>query len=340
MPYLPELSRIFDTTRRLVDPVLREVAGRPPAPLSRVLGYQFGWLDERGRPSAGNGGKGIRPALVLLCAEAAGGAPEEAVRAAAAVELVHNFSLAHDDIMDGDLTRRHRPTLWAAFGVPAATLAGDALLAMAIDVLVASGSPEVGPAVRCLATALVDLLDGQAVDIDFEKRHHVEREEYLAMVRGKTAALIGCACALGAMSARGPSAAVERLHAFGVHLGLAFQLIDDVLGIWGEPAVTGKPVGADLRGRKKTYPVVLALGSDSAAGREFAARYRRAEPLAEPEVAAAIDCLDRIGARERTNDEATAHLDAALRHLTAVAPTGRAAVSLAALARLMTEREQ
>jgi geranylgeranyl diphosphate synthase type I len=336
-PSRPSVPHVLGRTQDLVEPVLREAAARLPNPLSRAVSYQLGWLDEQGRP-VGGGGKGIRPALTLLCAEAAGGTAESAVRAAAAVELVHNFSLAHDDIMDGDTTRRHRRTLWAAFGVPAATLAGDALLALAVDVLATSETIDVAPAVRCLGQALVDLVEGQATDMDFETRDHVDCPEYLAMAGGKTAALIGCACALGAMCAGTDPAVVRQLRQFGWHVGLAFQMVDDVLGIWGDPAVTGKPARSDLRSRKKTFPVVLALTSSSAAGREFSALYRRAEPLGETDIEAAVRCLERTGGRELANREAHRQLDSALRCLAAAKPTAGAAADLAAITRLVTDR--
>ncbi|WP_245778179.1 polyprenyl synthetase family protein [Lentzea xinjiangensis] len=161
--------------------------------------------------------------MTLLSAEVVGGDATAAVRAAAVVELVHNFSLVHDDIIDGDAIRRHRPTAWAAFGVPSATLVGDALLVLAIDVLAATDSFDTGPAVRCLGQALSDLLAGQAADMEFEQRDEVGADEYLSMAEGKTSALLGCACALGAMSGGADPATVARLQQFGRHSGLAFR---------------------------------------------------------------------------------------------------------------------
>lgn len=184
--------------RSLVDPALREAVQRLPIPMRRAIGYQLGWFDEHGRPSEGSAGKGLRQALVLLSAEAVGGRAESAVHAAVAVELVHNFSLVHDDIMDGDETRRHRPTVWASFGVPVATLAGDALLALAFEVMVSSASATALPISRTLARALLELVRGQSEDVEFETRDDVRRDEYVRMATGKTAALFGCACAAGA----------------------------------------------------------------------------------------------------------------------------------------------
>lgn len=178
-------------------------------------------------------GKAIRPALALLSAEAVGGPAVAALRPAAAVELVHDFSLLHDDVMDGDRTRRHRPTAWTVFGVSPAILAGDALLTLAFDVLATGGHPVTAEATRIFSTAVQELLDGQSADVAFEERRDVGPAECLSMAVGKTGALLGCACGLGALFGGGDPEQVEHLVAFGRDLGLAFQLVDDLLGIWG-----------------------------------------------------------------------------------------------------------
>ncbi len=221
---------------------------------------------------------------MLLAAAAAGGSPREAVPAAVAVELVHNFSLLHDDVMDGDATRRHRPTAWRLFGIGAAILAGDALLTLALDVLAASGHPASGQAMRMLSAAVQDLVEGQSSDVAFERRDEVGLAECERMAASKTAALIGCACALGALFGGGDPERVQRLRVFGEHVGLAYQHVDDLLGIWGDPAATGKPVYSDLRSRKKSLPVVFALTSDTAGGRELAALYRGRGPLPDEDL--------------------------------------------------------
>ena len=179
--------------------------------LRRMAGYHFGWWDADGRPApATDGGKALRPALVLLAAQAAGGAPEPAVPAAVAVELVHNFSLLHDDIMDGDTTRRHRPTVWSVFGVSGGILAGDSLLALAFDVLAATGHPNAQLAMRALATAVQELVEGQALDVAFERRTDVTVAEWIRMAEGKTAALTGQSCAVGALFAKAQPVGLRR----------------------------------------------------------------------------------------------------------------------------------
>ena len=255
-----------------------------------------------------------------------------------AVELVHNFSLLHDDVMDGDATRRHRPTAWRLFGIGAAILAGDALLTLALDVLAASGHAESGRGMRMLSAAVQELVDGQSADMDFEQRDIVEPAECQTMAAHKTAALIGCSCALGALFGGASDAGVQRLRTFGEHLGLAFQHVDDLLGIWGDAEVTGKPVYSDLRNRKKSLPVVFAMASDSAAGRELVALYGRPGQLSDDEVARAASLVADAGGRDWSQAEADKLLAHALDQLDH-ADHGIAATELAALARLVTRRD-
>src|SRR5436309_10166874 len=159
------VADVLAWSKSLVDPALREAAERLPETMRRIAGYHFGWSDAAGEPTHGDGGKALRPALVLLCAEAAGGAAASAVPAAVAVELVHNFSLLHDDVMDGDTTRRHRPTVWRLWGSSNALLVGDALLALAAEVLLESPSPGAGAATRELMRATRRLVRGQVADL-------------------------------------------------------------------------------------------------------------------------------------------------------------------------------
>ena len=247
--------------------------------MRRIAEYHLGWCDEPGNPASAPAGKAIRPALALLSAEAAGGTTAAALPAAVAVELVHNHSLLHDDVIDGDRLRRHRPTAWAVFGIGPAILAGDAMLTLAFDVLGAGAGPRTSEALRLLGDAERALVDGQMADLAFESRGDVELEECMTMAHAKTAALMGCSCALGVLSATPDERAIGHARAFGERLGLAFQLIDDILGIWGDPAVTGKPAHSDLATRKKSLPVVAALTSDTAAGRRLAALYDSGDPL-------------------------------------------------------------
>lgn len=326
-------------SRGLVEPALRTAVDTLPVSMAHIAGYHLGWWDEHGQPVRVSGGKTIRPALALLSAQAVGGTATRAVPAAVAVELVHNHSLLHDDVMDRDLTRRHRRTAWSVFGINPAILAGDALLVLALDVLAGSGHPAAIDAIRMLTAAVQDLLNGQDADLSFEQRVDVELAECVQMAEGKTAALIGCACALGAVFGGGYPEQVTHLLGFGMRLGLAFQHVDDLLGIWGDPAVTGKPVHSDLCTRKKSFPVVAALTSHTPAGRELAALYHRDGPLYATDAAHAAELIDIAGGRAWSQAQADDLLTQAMRELHLASPALRAAAELGALARLATHRD-
>uniref|UniRef100_UPI001D131CCB polyprenyl synthetase family protein n=2 Tax=Streptomyces TaxID=1883 RepID=UPI001D131CCB len=300
----PDTTAAREALRRahaLVEPALLSWTDRLPTELRRIARYHFGWTDSAGLPDRGLSGKVLRPALVLGCAEAVGGSAEDALPPAVAVELVHNFSLLHDDILDGDTTRRHRATAWTVFGSPSALLTGDALLSHAFRVLAEDGSPRAAAAVADLADATTRLVDGENTDIGFESRERVPLDACLGMSEAKTAALLASSCALGALWAGAAPDRVESLRRFGHHLGLGFQITDDLLGIWGDPAVTGKPAGADLAARKKSLPVTAALGSEGSAARRLAALYRPLEadaPQETPErLAELAELVERAGGR-------------------------------------------
>ena len=323
----------------LVEPALQEAVHRLTPTLRQVVRYHFGWIEADGAPRADGGGKMLRPALVLLSAEAAGGPAERALPAAVAVELVHNFSLLHDDLMDGDVERRHRGTAWAVFGMPQAVLAGDALLALASDVLLDSASPGERWEVRCLAAATRQLISGQVDDVEFERRLDVTVDECLAMAAGKTSALLACAASIGAIAVGGPGAVAVALADFGLHLGLAFQLVDDLLGIWGRPEVTGKPVLADLRSGKKSMPVVAALRSGAPSAARLAELLADPGPRDEEDVVLAAKLVEEAGGREVTTAEADRQLTEALRCLDSVPMDGRVHDELTELARFVTARD-
>jgi geranylgeranyl diphosphate synthase, type I len=307
----PSLPRAMGLARELVTPALQKTVAQLCPDMSRVAGYHHGWLDADGRPTTSGGGKAIRPALVLLSAHAVGGSSEAAVPAAVAVELVHSFSLLHDDIMDGDTERRHRPTAWTVFGTSSAILAGDALLTAAVEILLDQPVEGARAAARCLSAATQRLITGQTADLDFERRDDVQLSECLAMAGDKTSALLNCASSLGAILAGGPPQVVSGLGRFGEHLGAAFQLVDDLLGIWGSPEVTGKPVLSDLRSRKKSLPVVSALRSGGIAAYQLTALYFRSDPLSEDELALAAELVEEAGGRQWAQQEAAAQLSAA-----------------------------
>jgi geranylgeranyl diphosphate synthase, type I len=255
------------------------------------------------------------------------------------VELVHNFSLLHDDIMDGDRERRHRATAWTVFGVGAAILAGDALLALANDMLLEDTAPGGPWAARCLSTAVQRLIAGQGEDLAFEKRGDVTLAECLEMAGDKTAALMACACTIGAVHVGAPPELAMGLAEFGGHVGLAFQLTDDLLGIWGAPEVTGKPVGADLLARKKSLPVVAALTSGTPAAAELADIMESTGTLSEDDVARATDLVVAAGGRQWAEQEADDRLAAATKSIEDIGLPTDVRAEFMAIAEFITARQ-
>ena len=332
-----DTPQVLDRCRTLVRPALREAVGRLHPWTGEMAAYAFGWCEVGGAPAVASGGKGVRQALAVLGAEAAGAPGRAGVAAAVAVELVHVFSLVHDDIMDGDAARRGRPTVWKAYGTGPAVLAGDALFALAVETLAVAAA---GPgAVRLLSVALGDLVRGQADDLLFAARPwtgpgRVRPGEYRAMAEHKTGALLGCAAALGAALGGAPPATAAALDRAGRHLGIAFQVVDDVLGVWGDPAVTGKPVHADLRERKKTFPVLAALDSPLPAARRLAALL---ESGGDPAEAAAL--VAEAGGRSAATAEARRHIAAGAAALADVRLEARAADELRSLMDFLVRRE-
>lgn len=325
--------------RQAVQPALQAALQRLD-PTSRAIAYyHFGWTDLDGNPTSSSGGKAVRPALALLSAEAAGAAPEVGLPGAVAVELVHNFSLLHDDLMDGDTERRHRPTVWAVRGAASAILTGDAMLSLAHEVLLDSDGPSAVAAARLLSEAVTELIRGQVLDLAFEQRNDVTLDECLDMAAGKTGSLLSASSAIGAVLAGAPRETVDALAGFGADLGLAFQLVDDVLGIWGEPTVTGKSVFSDLRARKKSLPVTYSITHGGAIGRELAAWLAAPEEPDEDSVRHAADLVEQAGGRRWALDEAHRRMAAGKQKLTDANVPDRVREELLSLARFIVTRE-
>ncbi|WP_438309633.1 polyprenyl synthetase family protein [Streptomyces sp. HUAS TT3] len=337
-----DADHVLRDAEALTHPALRAAVEGLPVGIRHPVGVHFGWWDQAGTPlEGGRAGKAVRPALVLTACEAVGGVREAGVAAAVAVELVHNASLLHDDIIDGDRLRRGRPAVWAALGVPAAILAGDALFLLAVQTVAEAPGPLGAAGPGMLTRAVQELIDGEYVDTLLEDREvaSVPVAEVTAMAQGKTGALIAASCALGAVAGGADEQRVGCLRAFGVHVGAAFQLIDDVLGIWGDPVRTGKPAGADLAARKKSLPIAAALASRCAAGRELGRLYSGSGPLGTAEVARAAGLVEEAGGRSWAVRAAERHTRQALEELAAARPQRTAAAELRALADLVTGRD-
>jgi geranylgeranyl diphosphate synthase type I len=325
-------------TRELVEAALRAAVDRLADDAMRLIAsYQLGWCDTEGKPVAGGGGKAVRPALAVLSATAAGGTAEDGVPGAVAVELIHNFSLLHDDVMDHDTERRHRATGWVAFGTAPAILAGTAMQTLACEVLADRGDPAV---LQCLLRATQRLISGQHDDLRFEQGGDVSFEDVLHMAGGKTAALLGCAASIGARAVHAPDDVVDALERFGTHLGLSFQLVDDLLGIVGDPAVTGKSASSDLRAGKRSAPIVAALTSGTEAGDRLAELLADGAPASDEDVSLAAKLVAEAGGLARTERAAEEHLSAALAALDAAPLVPQPAAELAEVARFVVARDR
>lgn len=293
--------------------------------LRAMLAYHMGWEGEGAGPEAE--GKRIRPLLVLLCAEAAGGCWQDALPAAVSVELLHNFSLIHDDIQDNSPLRRGRPTVWVKWGQAQAINAGDVMFTLsflAIQDLAATLDPrQVLLANRILQQTCLRLTQGQYLDISYETRTALPVEAYWPMIGGKTSELLACCCELGALAAGAGSDRAARFRSFGYNLGLAFQVLDDWLGIWGDAALTGKSVESDLATGKKTLPVLYGLQQ----GGEFARLWMQGR-IAPEDVPAAVRLLEAAGAKTHTLEAAERLTAAALEALGQAAVEGPAAQAL------------
>ncbi|MGH7686434.1 MAG: polyprenyl synthetase family protein [Candidatus Dormibacteria bacterium] len=246
--------------RDAIERALRRSALPARTHLGRMGAYHMGWIDADGHGAEAPSGKRIRPALVLWACEALDGDIEWALPAAVAVELVHNFTLIHDDIQDGDRQRRHRETVWSIWGAAQGINAGDGLFALALRTLLEPGTNDDRRmrAAHTLTSAIVDVVEGQCLDLALEGSPSSSTASYLQLVTAKTGALLGASLAAGALIAGAGPECARRFDVAGRLLGLAFQVRDDWLGMWGDPALTGKGRDTDLQRRKLTYPIVAA----------------------------------------------------------------------------------
>jgi squalene-associated FAD-dependent desaturase len=263
---MTEFMRAQELTRALVTPALRKAVETLSGLERLVVGYHLGFVDSQGNPVREDGGKKLRPMLALLGAQAVGADPAHAVNGAVALELVHNFSLVHDDIMDRDRTRRHRETVWSVWDEATAILAGDAMHALAFETVLADGGAYATEAGHLLAGTTRELIRGQTLDMAFEQRQQVSLSECRAMAAAKTGVLLTCSTELPAVLTGARREQRAALATYGRNVGLAFQLVDDLLGIWGDPDTTGKSNHSDLLAKKHSLPICWALEQPGSAG--------------------------------------------------------------------------
>lgn len=329
-----------------IESEMRSLLSDEPAALRPMYGmmrYHLGWEDQNGVPEQAPAGKRLRPLLTLLCNQAAGGDPHQAVPAAAAVELLHNFSLIHDDIEDRSLLRRHRPTVWSWAGEAQAINTGDAMFVIAHLAMLrlsqhALPADRVLEAMRIFDTTCLRLTEGQYLDMSFETRHDVSLDAYMQMIAGKTAALLAASARLGALIAG--SDRQDAYHQFGYELGISFQIEDDILGIWGEEALTGKSTTGDIITRKKTLPALYALAQTGPEADRLRAFYTRPEPLTLAEVPEILELLSALDARDFAREQVWAHTQAALAALEATDGEPETVAVLRTLVQKLVGRQQ
>ena len=305
------LNRVME----LVEPELVNSVKKLSNELLPVIEYHFGWKTIKGIEAPEDTGKRLRPSLAVLSAEAVGRDMEVAIPGAVAVELIHNFSLIHDDIIDGDKERRHRPSAWTAFSIEDALIAGDALHTLAFQVLLEENTPERVQAARRLVDATTTMISGQAADMTFDDLPTISFEECLKMEAAKTGAWLGYSSSVGAILSGADENTCNALEVFGYELGLAYQAVDDVLGIWGDPKITGKPAGNDLREKKKSMPVSIVLSANNSDSEKLLEIFSTTEDLDEEEIVKASALIENAGGREATLEEADEHLKRAIEFL-------------------------
>ena len=302
-----------------------------------MLTYHMGWTGEGAGPEAT--GKRIRPILVLLCASACGADWKSALPAAASIELVHNFSLVHDDIQDNSPKRRGRDTAWVKWGAPMAINVGDALFVMSsqaiVDLKSSYPAETVMKASEILHNTCLDLTRGQYLDMSYEERNDLGVEDYWRMISGKTSALIAACCHIGALLGGADEDKQEVYRSFGHYLGLAFQVQDDILGIWGDENVTGKSVASDLVEGKNSLPVLAGLEKKG----KFAERWSQG-PIKPEEVREVSRLLASEGGLLAAQEAAKQMTDLALRSLEEAEPQGEAGDALFELTNRLLGRKQ
>ncbi|PKB77893.1 MAG: hypothetical protein BZY88_20425 [SAR202 cluster bacterium Io17-Chloro-G9] len=343
----PALPAMFARYRdRVEQELFRSVPNGCDASLYTLLRYHLGWVDQQGHPQENpfSQGKALRPTLCLFACEALDGDLSWALPTAAALELIHNFSLIHDDIQDQDLERRHQPTVWSVWGMPKALVAGNALQTVGDSALLGISRLDIAPesalrVSKILTDSYLEMIQGQCLDLAFESSTAIATQDYLQMIAYKTGALIRTGLEIGASLATLDTDALQAFSQFGSSLGRVFQIRDDYLGIWGDEVTTGKPAGNDIRRRKKSYPVVFAL--ERAEGRpraDLLQIYSQAE-LDEEDVYRVMSILEQLGAQEHTQSLAETSAREALDSLKGIPLLPWAEVEAEELVDFLTHRE-
>lgn len=327
----PYLEAIDQTMRQIVESSLPDEAG-----FGVMIRYALGWSTAEDQPYEQPSGKRLRPLLLLLCA---GQSWRRALPAAAAVELLHNFSLIHDDIQDQSFVRHNRPTVWQVWGIANAINAGDAMFSLSYAALASLANTLEASSLLKLwhvfNTTNLELTRGQHLDMRFESQTNVSSEAYISMIRGKSAALLAASAQIGALIGGLNEERANHFASFGLNVGIAFQIHDDILGIWGDPEVTGKSAATDIISRKKSLPVLHGLAHEP----EFAAIYRQSNELSQNDLKRAVALLDECGAREAALRAETHYYNLAMHALESAQPDNQSADYLEQLLDFLFQRD-
>ena len=308
---MPELPEIFNIYRKDIEEEMKSIISVSNLPLYDMLKYHMGWMNETGKPGDFNKGKFLRATLCILAfISTMNKMNEKSIKknhlkvlpAAAAIELIHNFSLIHDDIQDNDIQRRHRPTLWYLWGKPQAINAGTTMKVLANLAVFRLKKYNVScekqlQIFKILNESCLEMLEGQYLDISYENKPEISIEEYMQMIESKTVSLIKGAILIGAvlnLDKKGLSSFED----FANHLGIAFQIRDDILGIWGSQEKTGKPIGGDIRKKKKSLPIVYALNNSPLKIKKELMRIYSFKKISETNSSKVIKLLDEVKAKE------------------------------------------
>ena len=337
------LLESFTSYRDKVQATLREVIDGYPLTLNNMLRYHMGWQDENGNPRQRASSKFIRPLLCILSCQAVGGNVSQILPAAAALELIHNFSLIHDDIQDDSYERHHQPTIWRLWGQPQAINAGDAMFTLVYLALLKLRNNQVPDekivdSTETLSTVCLQLCEGQCLDIKFETRLDVSIEDYLNMAENKTAALIAASTSMGVCLVSEDRNLINTFRLFGKELGMAYQIHDDILGVWGMEESIGKSAN-DISQKKKTLPVVYALQNSKGEDRKKLKEFYQQESIEDNDVFQVIQILDSLSAKDYARNLANQYYHQALEQLEATGLDKSRQSSLRKISSFLLERD-
>ncbi|MBN1220585.1 MAG: polyprenyl synthetase family protein [Anaerolineae bacterium] len=341
---MSEINQIVAKYATEIDDTIRSLVNESPYLMRGIISYHFGWVDENFQPANFSRGKMLRPVINLLVYEAITGSYQAALPVAASIEIVHNFSLLHDDIEDDDIERRGRPTAWTIWGKPAVINVGDHLYSLAYKALHRLDPKQI-PVESILAVnrivndTCLKLTEGQDLDLQFETLHDVTTEMYLEMVYKKTGALIEAAILAGARLATSDEHIIQNYYDFAHSIGLAFQIRDDVLGIWGDSAKTGKSVVNDLRRKKKTLPVIYMLDQTTGERKEkLQTLYIDPEPLSDPQIEFVRECLELVHAKNYAQEIADNYKQKSFDALDRIGTLNQAQIDLKTITEFLINR--